>query len=128
MPLPEVVGVVALVGVACRRPEVTVVAGGARRIVLVVANGRFGACLVASPGGIVAVSELGGCVIFVGMVSSGEDCPQDAVQEGGGGLITGAGTAGYVPRADQDRITLGRGVNRPGASGRCGIHIARSVL
>src|SRR5919112_1748194 len=71
VPLPAVVGVVALGGVSGRRAEVAVVAGGSQRVVLVISYAGPGAGFVAAPGGVVAIGELATRAIFVGVVAGG---------------------------------------------------------
>src|SRR5918994_6238697 len=90
VPVTQVVGVVAFGWVARCRAKVAEVARSTRRVVFVVA--RRGLCprLMAAPGGIVAVSELGCCAGLVGVVSGGEDRARNAVEQLGGSLVARA--------------------------------------
>jgi hypothetical protein len=88
MPGAEVIAIVPLVGVSGGRAEVLVVAGGSRGVVVVVAGGRASAGLVTAPGRRVALGELAGCAVLIGVIAGGEHRAGDAVQQVGGGLIT----------------------------------------
>ncbi len=109
VPLAEVVAVVALRGIAGRRAEVVEVAAGVRRAVLVVADDRARARLEAAPGRAVAVGELPGRAVFVGVVAEREDRPVDVLEQVRG---LGGGTerlaVGDVAGPDDDGVRGGR--------------------
>jgi hypothetical protein len=107
VPAALIVAVVALGRVPGGGTEIVEVAGSPRRVVLVVARRRLGAGLVPTPGGVVAVGELGGRAIIVGVVAEGEDRSPDSVEQVSGGLIAPAGAASDIARSDQDRIAFG---------------------
>ena len=73
VPVSEVEGVVALSSPPCGIPEVAEVTLRIRRFVLVVAGGRPGAALESAPGRSVAVGELLGRAVLVGLVAQGKD-------------------------------------------------------
>ena len=116
MPVTQVVGVVALIGVFGGLPEVPEIPLGIFRVVLVVARGGPGAVLEAAPGGIVALVEVLGRPVRVGIVAQGEDRTGDATDELGRGLVALAAAIGYVARRDNHR--RGGGLFRTAAPGK----------
>src|SRR5215210_2407065 len=71
VPAPQVVGVVALIGVSGGFPEVVEVRLGSFGVVLVVAWGGPRAVLEAAPGGVVALVEVLRRPVRVGVVAQG---------------------------------------------------------
>src|SRR5215212_6277566 len=97
MPGSKVVGVVALVRVACSVAEVVEVGFGPFWTVVVVARDGPGALLELAPGGIVALGVLLSRSMLVGEVAQGEDCVGvDALDEPGGCLVALAAAVGDV--------------------------------
>ena len=72
-----------------------------------VAGGRPGARLVAAPGRLVAVAELGRPARVVGVVAEREDRPRDVVQQQGRGLVLLDVARGDVTGADEDGVVGG---------------------
>src|SRR5215212_1764199 len=110
MPGSKVVGVVALVRVACSVAEVLEVGFGPFGPVVVVARDGPGALLELAPGGIVALSELLSRSMLVGEVAHGEDrgAVVDVLDEPGGCLVALAGTVGDVTRRYNQHPPPGR--------------------
>src|SRR5215213_9132612 len=102
VPAPQVVGVVALIGVSGSITEVVEVASGPFGFVLVVSRDGLGALLELSPARLVALPEVLGRPIWVGVVAQGEDRALDATDEPGGCLVALTGAVGYVARCDDD--------------------------
>src|SRR5262249_55904698 len=92
VPGAQVVGVVALGRVTGGGTEVAVVAGGTRRVVLVVTRRGLGTCLLPprAPGRVVVGVVLRGGAAVVGVVAEGVDRTGDVVQQGGGRRLAGA--------------------------------------
>src|SRR5918995_886365 len=107
MPPSQIVGVVALLRIACDRAEVIEVSGGLLRVVFVVSYAGPGTVFVAAPGGFVALRKLGGSTGLVGVVAQGVDGARDVVKQLGRGLIARACAVSYIPRSDQHRIADG---------------------
>src|ERR671911_1119445 len=103
MPPSQIVGVVALLRIACDRAEVIEVSGGLLRVVFVVSYAGPGTVFVAAPGGFVALRKLGGSTGLVGVVAQGVDGARDVVKQLGRGLVARASAVGYIPRSDQHR-------------------------
>src|SRR5687768_5482459 len=87
VPGPQVEAVVSLVWVAGRGPEVLEVAGGVMGVVLVVADGRPRAVLVAAPRRVIALGELLRCARLIGGIAQKDYRPLVPVEEIGGGLV-----------------------------------------
>jgi len=104
MPLSQVVGVVALAWVTCRRAKVVVIPGCARHMIVMVAWNRFGAVLVATPGWAIAVTELACCSIWVGIVTQGENRARNVVEKFCGCLILRTTAVGYIAGPYKDWI------------------------
>src|SRR5918994_4199024 len=92
VPGPKVVGVVALIGVSCGLPEVVEVSSCPFGFVLVVPRDGSGALLELSPGRLVALLEVLGRSVRVGVVAQGEHRGTvGGTDELGGSLVTCAG-------------------------------------
>ena len=102
VPIAQVVAVIALRGVAGRRAEVAEIAGGAGRVVIVVARCRPGARFVPTPGRAVAVRVVGARAIGVGVVAQGENGARDGVQQVRGERIRVHRAIGDVAGPDED--------------------------
>src|ERR671912_303690 len=103
VPAPQVVGVVALIGVSCSLPKVVEVASCPFGFVLVVAWDRLGALLEPSPARLVAFLKVLGRSVWVGLVAQGEHRGTvDATDEPGGCLVAVAGAVGDVASRDDD--------------------------
>ena len=81
VPRAECVAVVSLAGVARGRAEVAEVAGGAGRLVFVIARDWMGATLVTPPRRVIAARELGQAAALVGVVSRREHGARDTVEQ-----------------------------------------------
>jgi hypothetical protein len=110
VPGSDVVGVVALLGVARGLPEVLEVASGPFGVVLVVAGDGLGAPLEAPPRRLVASLEVRCRAPRVRVVVQGEDRPVDALDQFDGSLVGLGAAAGDVARGDD---LLRGGVSKP---------------
>src|SRR3954464_3138121 len=64
VPGPQVEAVVPLRGIACGRPQVAEIPACIRGLVLMVAYGRLGSTLVASPGRVVSIGVIRRAAVF----------------------------------------------------------------
>src|SRR5687768_14953097 len=103
VPGSQVVGVVALIGVSGRLPEAVEVASSPFGFVVVVSGGGPGAVLEQSPGRIVALVEVFGRPVRVGVVAEGEHRVLDALDQLGGCIVKLVVAAGDVARRDDHR-------------------------
>ena len=88
VPGPEVVRIPRRPARPLRRvPEVAEVAGQARRLPVVVPGSRPGPAAMATPAGVVALAELLGRAVLVGVVARGEHGPRDPVEKRRGLLV-----------------------------------------
>ena len=81
VPAAEIVAVITLRGVTRRGAEVAVVASRVGSQILVVARHRLGAGLVSSPGRGVAIGEVAGRPVGIGVVPHGEHGARDVVEQ-----------------------------------------------
>src|ERR687898_360814 len=100
MPGPELVGVVALLGVACGLTEVLEVASCPFGVVLVVAGDRLGALLEAPPRRPVAFLEVLSRAPGVSLIAQGQDRPVDTLDQLCGSLVLLGAALGDVARRD----------------------------
>src|ERR671911_1715817 len=100
MPGPELVGVVAPLGVACGLTEVLEVASCPFGVVLVVAGDRLGAPLEPPPRRLVAFLEVRRRASRVSLVTQSQDRPVDALDQFGGSLVALGAATGNVTRRD----------------------------
>ena len=114
MPGPELVGVVAPLGVACGLTEVLEVASCPFGVVLVVAGDRLGALLEAPPRGLVAFLEVRRRAPGVSLIAQGQDRPIDTLDQLCGSLVLLGAALGDVARRDD---LLGGGRFRNAAPG-----------
>ena len=103
VPSGEVVGIVALGGVAGGILEVIEVPFGAFGLVFVVAGDRKGAVLEPAPGRVVALAVVLGRPLLVGVVAQGNDRAVYGSEQVRRRLVAAAGAAGYVACSDEDR-------------------------
>src|SRR5919107_5445130 len=103
MPGPELVGVVAPLGVAYGLTEVLEVASCPFGVVLVVAGYRLGASLEPPPRRPVAFLEVRRRASGVSLVTQGQDRPVDALDQFGGSLVALCAATGNVARRDDLR-------------------------
>src|SRR5207245_10726177 len=113
VPRAEVDAVVALARIAGRGAEVVEVRDGrGARIVFVIADHRIRTGLVAAPGRVVTVLEVGGRAVGIGVVAEGEDGALGGVEHRRRGLVVGAvaprDVAGQGPGGDLGRLARGR--------------------
>src|SRR6266498_887026 len=119
--MPSGANVVAIVSAVCwagGRSEVAEVAARAAGDPLMVAGGRAGARLGATPRGVVAVRVLGLRPAEVGVVARGEYVAGHAVEEQRGRLVARIVAFGDVTRADEHRVAARRGCEGPGRPSR----------
>src|SRR5918998_3906035 len=103
MPGPELVGVVAPLGVACGLTEVLEVASCPFGVVLVVAGDRLGAPLEPPPRRTVAFLEVRRRASGVSLITQSQDRPFGALDQFGGRLVGLGAAAGDVARCDDLR-------------------------
>ena len=107
--------------VAVRRrplPEIAEVPGEVLRLPVVVPGGGLGPVQVAAPGRVVAVAELVGAAVRVGVVAGGEDGPVDRVEERRRRRAGIERAVGDVAGPDEDRVARCRGSRGRRASRR----------
>ena len=112
VPRAEVDAVVALGRIAGRGAEVVEVRDGrGARIVFVIADHRIRTGLVAAPGRVVTVLEVGGRAVGIGVVAQGEDGALRGVEHRRRGLVVGAvaprDVAGQEQRGARGRLAHG---------------------
>src|ERR1051325_11933348 len=109
VPGAEVVAVIPAAGRPRRRSEIRVVGSRARRIVFVIPRGWLGAMLMAPPRRVIAVVELGGRAVVVGVVADIVDGRGvgDGIQQFGSGFVAAITAARDVTGADEDLRRVG---------------------
>src|SRR3990170_8271044 len=103
MPATQVVAVVALSGLTSGRSEVVEVAGRPGSVVVMVASRRRRPCLMAAPGRVIVVGELGVRAGTVGVVPQREYRAWDSIQQFGRRLVTRP-AGGYITSAYQNWV------------------------
>ncbi len=98
MPSP-VVAVVSFARIARSGTEIVIVGCCVASVVLMVADGGFGAFLEFTPGRRVAILELGGGAPVVDAIPEREDCTPNLADEVRGGFVVAVSAVGDVTRS-----------------------------
>ena len=108
VPTPQVIGVVALIGVACGLSEVIEVGSCPFGFIFMVARDGLGVLLEVPPRRSVTFLEVRLRALGVGFIAQSENRPVDALDQIGGSLVAFGVTIGDVSRGDNHLRRGGR--------------------